>query len=329
MRALVDLLRANGHSVVYMEGHGGALTRLFLGIRSAFGRYDLFFTQKFNPVTFPAILVARVRRKKVWVDWDDLDTDLQKRWWARWLTAICEQIGPYFCQGVTTHSEILRSKATKSGRSAMLVPQGFDEKLFEWKLDKRTKLRDRLGLSSDSILIGHLCTFTHGGTLDLSVILAAWERIHHPRIHYLLVGGGPDEEIIREEISRRGLSERTFISGLIPHEEVADWLSAIDLAVIFMRDTPGNRARVSFKLIEYLAMNLPVVGQVVGETKRQLGNHLIEATEATLSSQLEKAAFHLPASPTLAAVLPYRWSENSGNLERHVASILQGEKSCL
>ena len=58
------------------------------------------------------------------------------------------------------------------------------------------------------------------------------------------------------------------------------YLASFDAALIYMRDNPGNQMRMSLKLLEYLAMNLMVVGRLVGVTQDRFGKFCILGGES-------------------------------------------------
>jgi glycosyltransferase involved in cell wall biosynthesis len=326
-RALTELLRAAGHQVTAREGVGPAVRRLADAVRAACGDYDVLFTQKFNPVTIAAMGVARLRGCPVLVDWDDLDPDLQATRPRRWLAAACERLGPLLATGITTHSDPIRACAQAAGRPVHLVPQGYDEALFRPDPARRAAARARRGYAPGDAVVGHLCTFTHGGTLDLPVILDAWRQIADPRIKFLLIGGGPQEAAVRAALEARGLGARTLVTGLLPHDEVPDALRCLDVGVVYMRDCAANRARVSFKVIEYLALDVPVVGQVVGETADLFGAWVTGAAAVGLAAAIVGATKRAPRAGTAAAVAQYRWEEAGPALRAAVAE-LSGSAPC-
>ena len=323
-RALAELLRSAGFPVTVLEGEGPAVTRLARALVAACGSYDVLFTQKFNPVTMAAMLVARLRGCPVLVDWDDLDPGLQGSRARRWLATLCELVGPRLASSITTHSEPIRTRARAAGRPTHLVPQGFDDALFRPDPAGRAAARARLGLASTDVAVGHLCTFTHGGLLDLPVILDAWQRLATPEIRFVLIGGGPLEPQVHAALRARGLSGRTRVTGLLPHDEVPAALRSLDVGVVYMSESAANRARISFKVIEYLALDVPVVGQVVGETARLFGHLVVAADAACLPTDIRRVA-RAPRGPaTAAAGAPWAWRRARPALRAALGSLPDG-----
>jgi glycosyltransferase involved in cell wall biosynthesis len=175
--------------------------------------YKLLIIQKFIPLTLPCILIARLRKKKVVVDWDDVDTDLQEGLFRRFLAGFCEKIGPKFADLITTHSEVIKELSEKKfKKKTVIVNQGVDFELFNPSNIKDKPLVKGPDLKNKRIL-GHLCTLTTGGSRDIDVIFDAVGRIvrEHKDIILIVVGGGPEEKKVRALIDRYGIREFTFI----------------------------------------------------------------------------------------------------------------------
>jgi glycosyltransferase involved in cell wall biosynthesis len=320
LRPLITLLAEAGHAVRYVEGAGSALRRLLVAVHAAAGDYELLVTQKFNPVTLAAMALARLRGRPVLADWDDLDPGLQGTAPRRLLATVCEALGPHLATVITTHSEPIRARARRR-RPTFLVPQGCDPRRFRPGAVDRAAARARFGLAGAAPVAGHLCTFTHGGTLDLGVILDAFAAPALRDARFLLVGGGPLEGAIRRGLARRGLTDRVRLTGLLPHEEVPAALACLDVGVVYMSDRPANRARVSFKVLEYLAMGLPVVGRLVGESARRFGHLVVPADAADLAPAIART-LAAPVAPPPDAVAGYAWAASAAPLVAAVATAL-------
>lgn len=248
--------------------------RTFLALRND---YDLLFVQKFLPFTLPCILIARLRKKKVVVDWDDLDSDLQSNFIRKAVVGLCEKLGPRFAHLITTHSKELAKIAGSRAKKAevRIVNQGVDFNLYDPSKYKKNPLRDRYELKNKKLL-GYMCTFTEGGIRDLDIVADAVGRVYlkEQNVALTLIGGGPEEKRVSALIDRYGIEQITIYTGLLDQKSVAEVLSGLDLSLVYMRDNPGNRARVSFKVMESLAMNLKIIGKLVGETKTLFGNYI-------------------------------------------------------
>ncbi|HTZ11834.1 MAG TPA: glycosyltransferase [Candidatus Margulisiibacteriota bacterium] len=236
--------------------------------------------QKITPLTFFAIISAFLRGKPLIVDWDDLDAEFQRTPLRKSLTRSLERILAPICRCICTHSKFITTYAKKRGaRHVFYLPQVVDTEFFNSKRVNPQKEKARLGLL-DKVVFGYAGTFTEGGMRDFDIILSFFkEYFHSGQFFLLIVGGGPSQRIVEDAIREKYGLTNYLITGLIPQESVPDYIAAMDICFIYMRDNIGNRARVSLKLLEYLAMQKVVFGQVVGETKELFGRYVSDFEE--------------------------------------------------
>jgi glycosyltransferase involved in cell wall biosynthesis len=95
--------------------------------------------------------------------------------------------------------------------------------------------------------------------LDIAIEAVSLLRDRAPNLKFVIVGDGPDREKLKGMIVQQHLADRVFISGLVPLERVAEIVACSDLGVVPKRkDSFGNEA-FSTKIMEFMAMNVPVV----------------------------------------------------------------------
>lgn len=101
----------------------------------------------------------------------------------------------------------------------------------------------------------------HVGALDNAqkgqeFIIAAAREIErsHPDVHFVLVGGGDDEAMLRAQAAN--LSNLTF-TGFV--DNVGDYLAAFDIFIL-----PSNREGIGSILFDAMEQGLPVVASRVG-----------------------------------------------------------------
>ena len=147
------------------------------------------------------------------------------------------------------------------------VPNGPDESLRtrpEKATRNRAKIRAELGLGDAplAMYVGHI---PHGNDLDQA--LDAMERIL-PRVTELrlaILGTGDGLPALQAETKQRGLERALIFTGWVDHALAPDYLAAADLAIYPYRDSLINRSKCSAKIIEYMAMGLPIVASRMGQ----------------------------------------------------------------
>lgn len=130
-------------------------------------------------------------------------------------------------------------------------------------------VRTKLGFDG-LIVIGWVGSFRpfHNAE-DLVRATAAVERAGHG-VALLMLGEGPTLERCRELGSELGL-RNVHLPGSVPHTSVAEYLHAMDVAVI-PASSSGQFHYSPLKLKEFLAAGIPVVAPAVGEISRTLSD---------------------------------------------------------
>lgn len=131
-------------------------------------------------------------------------------------------------------------------------------------------------------------------------LLRAFEKMQCrvPEAHLLVLGDGPLGVEIEEAVNRLGTDRITW-TGAIPHEQVPSWLAHADVGVA-PYPVLDDFYFSPLKIVEYLAIGLPVVASEIGQTRE-----LVQHGETGLlvppgkSQELMEALEHLHRNPRL------------------------------
>jgi glycosyltransferase involved in cell wall biosynthesis len=74
-----------------------------------------------------------------------------------------------------------------------------------------------------------------------------------------LIGKMPEADWFRDELARRGISDRFMISGMMPHSQVATEVRKAKIGIIPLPDLPKFRNNIPRKLFEFMALGIPTV----------------------------------------------------------------------
>jgi glycosyltransferase involved in cell wall biosynthesis len=156
----------------------------------------------------------------------------------------------------------VRQTCAPRGR-VIALPSTVDRMVF-LRGDKASARRE-LGLPDDAVLIG-----TAGGLLADRGIGTLYEAFHHlmssdERLHLVLAG--PVDRTCPPPTQAR-----VHYLGLLPHARVAALFRALDVGVIYLRDTPFGRYCFPQKAYEMLACGLPLAAANVGEMPHLLAS---------------------------------------------------------
>jgi len=336
-RKLSELLRARGRDVFYVESNYedsetscsvpqpdttiGLIAATARRVRLCWQRdYDVLFLQKPLPPTAPCVLVAKLRGKKVALDFDDLDSRWQSTAVRRGLTALCERWIPRWADLVTTHNRYLCDHLQRTTAvQAAIVPQGVDVRLFDAARYDRTAEKERAGVTGKTVCC-FLGSFTAGSARDLDVILRAVALASRRRDLVLLIigGGGPLEDHYRRLIGELGIDAR--ITGRLAQSEVPRFLAATDLGLVYMSDDPANQMRMSLKVLEYLAMELKVVGRLVGATEDAFAPYCFACgpSQSSMANRIDEVLGEEARRPSARELISrdYDWCVIGDSLEQ-------------
>jgi len=104
----------------------------------------------------------------------------------------------------------------------------------------------------------------------LAVVTALQPR--WPGLRLLVVGAGfrGEESRLRDDAAAIGLGERVVVAGRVEGADLGALLSLGTVALYPMRDTLVNRAKCPVKLLDLMALGLPIVAHRVGQVSEYL-----------------------------------------------------------
>jgi glycosyltransferase involved in cell wall biosynthesis len=136
-----------------------------------------------------------------------------------------------------------------------VVPNGIDAE--EFKPRSREDAREALGLGSEPLL---LCVGRLERDTGYETAIEALGRLGDPEPRLLVIGRGPEQELLEATARRAGVADRVDFLGKRPRTEVADYLAAADA---FLFPTERDEAAPLVPL-EAMATALPVLTTTVG-----------------------------------------------------------------
>lgn len=146
-------------------------------------------------------------------------------------------------------------------------------------------------------------TLSHHQGLDLAIEAVGMLRDEIPELRLTLIGDGPERENLKRQIKRLALADRVTMRGLIPMEEVARIMTAIDLGIVPKRaDTFGNEA-FSTKIMEFMMMGVPVLAARTRVDEYYFSGGLVEFFESGNAHDLAAKILHLRNHPERRAEL--------------------------
>ncbi|MDN0196929.1 glycosyltransferase [Streptomyces sp. S.PNR 29] len=261
--AVADGLAADGVRVTHL-GMGGnrdlaALPRLVRLIRA--GGYDLVHTHLYRACVYGR-LAARVAGVRAVVATEHSLGDSQME--GRRLTAgvralylASERLGSTTVAVSPTVADRLRRWGVPAPRIEV-VPNGIDLERFRFDEERRGLTRRRLGLPEGAYVVGGIGRLTRGKRFD--VLVRALTRLPDDQ-WLLLVGGGPEEHVLRRTAHELGVADRVLFTGERPYvpdgspgPDLPSLTSAMDVFA-----SPSPEEAFGLAAVEALASGLPVL----------------------------------------------------------------------
>lgn len=146
-----------------------------------------------------------------------------------------------------------------------VVTNGVDLARFRPR-PKDPELEAELGLKG-RFVAGYIGTLGMAHALDTVLETAALLRQFPDGDDYriLLIGTGAERAVLEERARKMGLDNVMFV-GPVPKEEVHRYWSLLDASIIHLKNTELFRTVIPSKLFECMAMGIPVLHGVVGES---------------------------------------------------------------
>ncbi|MGF1723865.1 glycosyltransferase family 4 protein [Photobacterium nomapromontoriensis] len=143
-----------------------------------------------------------------------------------------------------------------------IIPNGIDTGHFNPHQDTK-----RMVQFQDKIVVGFVgfCREWH----RLDAVMARIANLNNPNIHLLIIGDGPVLDDLRATAKLLHIEAQTHITGLIPRDQMPNWLAQIDIAL-----QPAVTPWCSpLKLIEYLASGKAIVAPDAPNVKELISDN--------------------------------------------------------
>ena len=148
-----------------------------------------------------------------------------------------------------------------------LVTNGVDTDLLDPRVavGERQAVRAGLGLGDEIVVV---CLGTVSQVYDYAAILHAAHRLRHRSdIRFLIVGDGSGKPAVERLVDQLALANVRLLPAQ-PHERVPNLLAAADISAVALQPIPFTRGQLPVRVLEAMAMALPVILAGSGEAQR-------------------------------------------------------------
>lgn len=158
-----------------------------------------------------------------------------------------------------------------------VITNGVDLTRFRAR-EEELELRTRLGLEG-RFIVGYVGT--HGMAHALDTILdSAAILLGSPiggDVHFVFLGEGSEKARLQQRRNSERLSNVTFLEP-VSKEEVVKYWGLLDVSVVHLKDVPLFETVIPSKLFECMAMGVPIVHGVRGESADIVVQHEVGIT---------------------------------------------------
>ena len=147
-----------------------------------------------------------------------------------------------------------------------IIPNAVDIENFEPISARDAALAAELGLY-DKPVVGFIGSFYAYEGLDLLLDAVPLVLDGLPDLQVLLVGGGPVEQQVREQVQRLGIGDRVHFTGRVPHDQVSRYYSLVDISVYARHPMRITELVTPLKPLEAMAQKSLFLASDVGGHK--------------------------------------------------------------
>ncbi len=187
---------------------------------------------------------------------------------------------------ITTICEGLRSDIASRGIPAekiTVIPNAVDTEKFSFGAAPDQTLQTQLGLQ-DKVVLGFIGSFYAYEGLPLLLDALPTILQKQPETRLLLVGGGPQEALIKQKTQALGLQQQVIFTGRVPHDQVQDYYNQVDIFVYPRLSMRLTDLVTPLKPLEAMAQGRLVIASDVGGHKEliehQHNGYLFKANDA-------------------------------------------------
>lgn len=170
---------------------------------------------------------------------------------------------------VTTICQGLKADLISRGFSEdkfTVIPNAVNIEQFDLITQKNAELEQELSFENCQVL-GFLGSFYGYEGIDLTIAAMPAVLKQNPNVRLLLVGGGPQEQYLKQQVVLLGLEGKVIFTGRVPHSEVGKYYSLVDLLVYPRKNMRLTDLVTPLKPLEAMAQGKIVLASDVGGHK--------------------------------------------------------------
>lgn len=284
-------------------------------------KYDIVDCQQFPYFPcFPAKLAAVIKKEPLIVTWHEVWGDYWYEYlgWkgalGKGIERLVSLLTPHTISVSGTTEQNLRLLGLS--RPIPIIPNGIDIRHL-----KSVRPHEEC---CDLIFVGRLIQEKHA---DILVRAFASLRPEYPDLTLLILGDGPEKEVIRSLITDLSAGDRIFLKPFTDsHDEVIGRMKASHVCVI-----PSTREGFGIAALEALACGLPVItvnhpGNAIRELLSERTGFICPLSEQAIADAIRVALHRYPdmREDCMKSAEPFDWDHIADLLEDYYTAVISG-----
>jgi glycosyltransferase involved in cell wall biosynthesis len=194
---------------------------------------------------------------------DVYDLPFRNAWYRNLAKSIIKKSDHVIAVSNFTRNKLIGLGANQTNLS--IIPNGFDENHFQIIPQEDARVKLGLPLGEKIVLsVGSLTPVK--GHIHLIDSMVSVKKAND-KVILIIIGSGPLESYLREQILKKGLSTHVRLVGWKDHRELPLWINSADLFVL-----PSLREGFPTVLPEAMACGKPIVATKVGGNSEAITN---------------------------------------------------------
>ena len=170
---------------------------------------------------------------------------------------------------ITTICEGLRTDIINRGiatTKVTIIPNAVNIRKFKYGAEPKQSLREDLALKN-KIVLGFIGSFYAYEGIPLLLEALPKILVEKPQVRLLLVGGGPQEALIKQKAIQLGIENQVIFTGRVSHDQVQDYYNQVDIFVYPRLPMRLTELVTPLKPLEAMAQGRLVIASDVGGHK--------------------------------------------------------------
>ena len=247
----------------------------FYGLRL---KTDIIYCFKPQPVNGTAALLVKLfKRKPLLIDCDDYEASSSKlSQFKLFIFTLFENTMPIFAERISNNTHFIKEHLIKAGinpNKFVYIPDGVDwDRLKTEDRNKTEELKHKLQLEGKKVILYFgTVSMNFGHSIDLLIKAFPLVKEQVPEAKLLIVGGGDCFEEAQKLVDSE-VKDDVIFTGRVSFEDFPYYIKLGHVSVDPVRNDIANKARYALKIVESIAMGLPLVTSDIGDRKIALEN---------------------------------------------------------